>query len=132
MNARAGKALPILLGLLAVIAIIGGVIYVPKMMTQKKIDGTSSRLAVSSALLRAVTRIEDASKKWPKSIEDLKQDKDILALGDGALDGITYDFVAVDSKGWATYKFVRDGKPKDITVVPKRLQVQEPIAAKPQ
>lgn len=130
MGRKSGKALPILLGLLVVGLVVAGVIWIPKLQNQAKMDAYGDRITISTTLRSAVVSVEDRTRKWPQSISDLKDEPKVAALGN--LDGVQYNFVKVDENGNGLYEFKVGEKTSTVTIQPKRNQAKTPMGAAPQ
>ncbi len=128
---RRGKALPLLLVLLLVVAGIGAYIYVPEWLKQRKIGDLGSRQEVRSTLVRAARRYEEKNKAWPQSGTALKDDAEVQKLPGGSLDRAKFSLAKSD-KDKAEYTFEWEGKKYTVPVRSKRLDTPRPAAGTPQ
>jgi len=130
MKRHAGKALPILLVLLVGVALVGGVIWFTKFSGQMKADGSTNRMAITSALRSAAKAAQDSTGNWPKNVDELKTDPKVQALGD--LGDVKYDFVKTNEHGQAIYQVTLNGKKSEVIITPKKAEPQKPIGNTPQ
>ncbi|HMS55485.1 MAG TPA: hypothetical protein PKA27_08805 [Fimbriimonadaceae bacterium] len=130
MTLRSGKALPILLGLLVVGLVVAGVMWIPKLQNQAKLDAFGDRITISTAIRSTIVSVEDKTRKWPKNLDEIKSEPKIAALGN--LDGVKYDFVKVDENENGVYSFTMGEKTQQVTIQAKRNQAKAPMGAAPQ
>lgn len=125
-----GKLLPILLVVLAGVGIVGGVIWIQKYQQKAKIEGVGDRQTITAALRKAVREKQNLNKEWPKSLAEISDDPAVKALGD--LSKWKYDFVRTEA-GHGIYSYDNgDGKMKEVRIIPKAMDPQNPTGAAPQ
>ena len=112
-----GKSLKVLGSLLAIVAIAGGVIFWTRGSKERTISSMNNRMAVSSAFIKAVQRKQQATGTWPKGLDEVKDDPDVVALSSVDLGQSKYVFVENKDKG-AKYQFTYAGKTYPPTFVP--------------
>jgi hypothetical protein len=125
-----GKVLPVLLGVLVIAMIAGAAIYLPQYMNQKKLDDLSARMTVRSAFMRAVTEIEDKTKKWPKNAEEIiaAKPKALAEVSESQARQVTYEFVEIKDR-MAVYRYKVLGREGTVKILPKSLQLDKPLSA---
>jgi hypothetical protein len=124
MKKRSGKTLVWLLVLLAAAIGAAAYVYVPKYTTYAKTSGVNNRMTVSSALLRAATRIQQEREEWPKDIKALQNEPEVADLPKSVFASATYDLVRIEDDG-AIYKFEYQGRSSEVKV-PKKAVGSEP------
>lgn len=69
------KRLAILVGILVIVAGVAAAIMIPKMLEQNTIDSFQYRQQVGSAVKQAAKSYFEARNTFPKSIDDIKNEK---------------------------------------------------------
>lgn len=125
---HSGKSLlPVLVVVLVVLGGGFGAYKYSQKMEADKASAAPDRMLISSAFLNAAEDIQQSTKHWPKSKEDLLDHPKVKALDQGKVKEATYTLEKEDPDGRAHYKFSLDGKSTQAVLIPRAQQMKKPL-----